>query len=535
MILRLALAVLLTAPAAFAQTPLPEAAVRYDTDFLPASFHAERRAALAAEIPAGHVGVILGSPERTRSNDVKFEYRADNDLYYLTGMTEPGAALLLAPEAIEIDGEMITEVLFMPERDPNSEVWTGRRIGPERAIAMLGIQTAMPLARFAEVLARVSSTHDLAVLGKPDGIVDGSPLAEQWASVETHGALMPSDMMRFSGFLSRVTAENFAQMKPSMVGSRAGIEANLPGALPLVDAMAASESYDAWVASRDAILGSYMDSSTLRTALDMQRSIKTEAEIALMQEAIDITAEAQRQAMRSIEPGMHEYEVEALIEYVFKRNGAEYPGFPSIVGSGENATILHYESNRRQMAAGDMVVMDIGAEVRGYSADVTRTVPVDGDFSDEERAIYQLVLNAQEAGIAATRAGHDFSDPGRAAQAVIASGLMELGLITDASQTRRFFMHGTSHYLGLDVHDVGPGGELLVGQVITVEPGIYIAPAEDIDPRWWNIGVRIEDDILVTSGDPVNMSAGAPRTIEAIEALMQETGLGNEPAGRIGG
>ena len=221
---------------------------------------------------------------------------------------------------------------------------------------------------------------------------------------------------------------------------------------------------------------------------------------------------------------MHEYEVEALLEYVFRRSGAEHPGFPSIVGSGENSVILHYESNRRPMEAGDVVV-DIGAELHGYTADITRTFPVSGRFSEEQRRIYELVLKAQEAGIAAVRAGAPFGAAHRAAYPVLARGLAELGLVDDpgdAAGVSRFFMHGTSHYLGLDVHDVGSPGPLRPGAVLTVEPGIYIAPAEDVDPRWWNIGVRIEDDVLVTEEGPVVLSTGAPKTVEAIEALMAE-------------
>jgi Xaa-Pro aminopeptidase len=252
-----------------------------------------------------------------------------------------------------------------------------------------------------------------------------------------------------------------------------------------------------------------------------------------LKRAIDITVEAQREAMRSLTPGMHEYEAQALIEYVFARNGSEYPGFPSIVGSGENTVILHYESNRRRTQPGDLVLMDIGAEVHGYTADVTRTVPVSGTFSPEQKAIYEIVLRAQDAGIQASRAGSPFGAPHQAAARVLAAGLAQLGLITsptDAEGLRRFFMHGTSHYLGLDVHDVGAYGPLEAGTVITVEPGIYIAPAPDIDRKWWNIGVRIEDDVLITAQ---LLSGGAPRTVAEIEALMREQGLGNQPGGKL--
>jgi Xaa-Pro aminopeptidase len=262
------------------------------------------------------------------------------------------------------------------------------------------------------------------------------------------------------------------------------------------------------------------DGRQLRGLLTEMRMVKEPEELVLLGRAIDITAEAHSEVMRTIRPGMHEYEVEALIEYVFRRNGAAYAGFPSIVASGENSVILHYNTNRRRMHDGDVVVIDIGAEYHGYSADVTRTIPVNGRFSPEQRAIYEIVLAAQEAGIAEARAGNAFQAPGRAASRVVAEGLRALGLIEDDGGARRFFPHGTSHYLGLYVHDVGTGGPLEPGVVITVEPGIYIPAADDIDPRWWHIGVRIEDDILITDGDPVNLSASAPRTVAEIEALM---------------
>ena len=266
------------------------------------------------------------------------------------------------------------------------------------------------------------------------------------------------------------------------------------------------------------------DATPLWGLLDELRAIKSDEEMTVLRRAIDITAEAHREVMQQVEAGWAEYEIEALVEYTFKRSGSEQPGFNSIVGSGENSTILHYMTNRRVTEAGDVVVIDIGAEVHGYSADVTRTIPVSGTYSPEQRTIYELVYRAQEAGIQATRAGNAFFASNSEASRVLAEGLAELGLISSASDAgglRRFFMHGTSHYLGLDVHDVGSYGPLRAGEVVTIEPGIYIPAAEDIDPKWWNIGVRIEDDVLVTDGDPVILSAGAPRHIDDVEALMR--------------
>jgi Xaa-Pro aminopeptidase len=226
-----------------------------------------------------------------------------------------------------------------------------------------------------------------------------------------------------------------------------------------------------------------------------------------------------------VRAGWAEYEIEALIEYTFHRLGSERPGFPSIVASGENTVMLHYDTNRRTTRPGDLAVLDIGASYRGYTADVTRTVPVDGHFTEDQRAIYDIVLAAQKAGIDEARAGKPFGAPGQAASRVLAKGLAKVGLLrsdSDFAGLRRFFPHGTSHHLGLQVHDVGTYGLLREGMVITVEPGIYIAPAKDIDPRWWNIGVRIEDDVLITGGDPVVLSRGAPKDPGEIERMMAE-------------
>lgn len=229
-----------------------------------------------------------------------------------------------------------------------------------------------------------------------------------------------------------------------------------------------------------------------------------------MQRAIDITGMAQVAAMQSARPGMHEYELEATIEYMFKKHGAGYPAFPSIVGSGPNATVLHYWKNNRRMRSGELVVMDIGAEVQGYSADITRTIPVNGKFSDKQREIYRIVLEAQKAALAQVKPGATLKQVHAAAKNVIRS-----------HGFGAFFTHGTSHYLGLDTHDVGKHGPLQPGMVITVEPGIYIPEGSDVDESYWNIGVRIEDDVLVTATGHRVLSAKVPRTIPEIEAAMK--------------
>ncbi len=218
------------------------------------------------------------------------------------------------------------------------------------------------------------------------------------------------------------------------------------------------------------------------------REIKQTEELTLMINAIDFTCAAQRELMKALEPGMNEYEAEALIEYVFMKNGAEHPGFPSILGGGENACILHYVSNRRELQEGDLLVSDIGAEYHNYTADVTRTLPVSGKFTEEQKAIYNIVLEAQQAGINVCKEGNKFRDPANEAQRVVTEGLIRLGIIEKPDEMKRYFMHGTSHYLGLDVHDAGLYGPLEKGNVITVEPGIYIAEGSPCDLNGGTLG-----------------------------------------------
>ncbi len=264
------------------------------------------------------------------------------------------------------------------------------------------------------------------------------------------------------------------------------------------------------------------DGGTLAEQLAELRAMKTDEELALLRRAVRISAQGQREVLKLLRPDMGEMAVQGLHEYVYRRYGAEFQGYPSIVGGGANSCILHYETNDRQRLDNDLVLMDCGAEYHGYSADVTRPAPPSGTFSPAQRQIYELVLAAREAGFAVCRPGTEFNAPNKAAQEVVANGLLKLGLIGKKEEFRRYFPHGTSHYLGLDVHDRGGYGLLRAGNVITVEPGIYIPAGSPCDPKWWNIGVRIEDDALITATRYENLSAEAPRTAADIEKLMTE-------------
>jgi Xaa-Pro aminopeptidase len=265
-----------------------------------------------------------------------------------------------------------------------------------------------------------------------------------------------------------------------------------------------------------------LDSSMISEIMNTLRETKTEEELVLLKKAIEISAVGQIEVMKALHPNMSETEIQGVHEYVYRKYGAAHEGYPSIVGGGNNGCILHYIENNKTKVGNDLVLMDLGAEYHGYTADVTRTIPADGTFSKEQKAIYDIVYDAQEAGIAASVVGAAFKAPGTAASEVVAKGLLKLGIIKEVSEARTYFPHGTSHYLGLDVHDKGTYGAFKPNTIITVEPGIYIPEGSDCDKKWWGIAVRIEDDILITEKAPINLSAMAPRTTEAIEAMMKQ-------------
>lgn len=273
------------------------------------------------------------------------------------------------------------------------------------------------------------------------------------------------------------------------------------------------------------ILKKDLNNDEIKNWMAKLREVKTKEELVLLRKAISITCDAQNELMKVLKPEMKEFQAEAVVEAVFKINGAEYPGYPSIVGAAENSCILHYTTNRKTMKGNHLLLSDVGAEYHGYTADVTRTIPVDGKYSKEEKIIYNIVLEAQNKAIAECKPGNPFYITNTIATTVISQRLQEIGLIKSPFELRRYFMHGTSHYLGLDVHDPGTYGEFQPNTVITVEPGIYIKEGSPCDPKWWNIGVRIEDDILITDGKPENLSSCVPRTIKEIEDVMKKQPL----------
>ena len=263
------------------------------------------------------------------------------------------------------------------------------------------------------------------------------------------------------------------------------------------------------------------DFELLKKFLTNQREIKTEEEIELIRTAVKISSIGQYEVMKAAKPGMSEREIQGLHQYIYKRYGSAHEGYPSIVGAGENSCVLHYISNDKTDIKNQLILMDLGAEYRGYTADVTRTIPVSGKFTFEQKQIYEIVYDAQEAGIEIAKKGNSFSQIYQATKKVATEGLMNLGILKKPEDIRTYFPHGVAHHIGLDVHDPGNYGLLSENMVITVEPGIYIPEGSDCDPKWWSIGIRIEDDILITEDGNENLSKYAPRELKLIEKTMK--------------
>ncbi len=429
------------------------------------STYAARRQAFLKQMGDG-VALFAAAPTAIRSQDVEYRYRQDNDLYYLTGFPEPESLCLLSPNH---DKEQY--ILFVRPRDKEKETWTGKRFGIEGAQAYFGVDAAYTIDQLDEVLPE----HLLAAENIYYGLGRDERLNAKILDFVHQGRLQRPRLGR--------------------------------GPVSLIDP---------------------------GDLLHEMRLFKTPEEIDLMRSAVKASAAAHHAALHETRPGMFEYEIEALLEYHFRRNGADGPAYPSIVASGPNATILHYISNDQPMRDGDLLLIDAGAEYACYCSDVTRTFPVGRGFSAAQRDIYSLVLSAQKQAIGMIRPGVGFDDVHQCATEILIDGLRALGLLSGSTQSilengdyRQFYMHRTSHWLGMDVHDVGKyrvGKEqrtLEPGMVLTVEPGLYIATDADVPAAYRGIGVRIEDDVLVTADGPDVLTRAIPKELDAIEAARR--------------
>lgn len=505
----------------------PHAGSGKPSDTLDKEFHRQRREVLRQQLPPRSVAVLFANPVRNRANDVDYYYHPDPDLYYLTGYKEPNAVLLIFKTPQHVDGKQVQELLFVQPGDELQELWNGKRLGVEGAAKELGIATQANTA-FAAFKLDTASLQHILIKELPHDVRDDAAdeadlfsLAQQFRAK----ANFPADFDATRSMLySLVRTQGLAQAN--------GVTAYLQESMQQQPALSQDKYLQGYMKATDmrsrtkavaAIPSSKLDAFTLDQLLNQLREVKTEAELKLLRKAVTMSAIGQVEVMKAMKPGMSEMEVQGIHEFVFKKYGAQHVGYPSIVGAGNNGCVLHYISSAKPAIPGsELVLMDVGAEYLGYTADVTRTIPANGKFTAEQKAIYELVLKAQEAGFQQCKAGNAFEAPHQAAQEVIANGLAKLGIIKNRAEAQQYFPHGTSHYLGLDVHDRGSFGPFRANTVITVEPGIYIPEGSPCDKKWWGIGVRIEDDILITERGWENLSKAAPRTVTDIEKVMAQ-------------
>ena len=428
-------------------------------------FYRERRTALLRTMrdhAGGGLALLPTAPEVVRNRDSTYPYRPDSYFYYLSGFPEPEAVVALVAGP---DGDR--QVLFCREKNEEREIWDGFRYGPEAAKEIFGFDEALPIGALAEKLPELAS--DRPALFTPLG------LFEPWDR----------------------------QVTQLLNDVRARVRTGVSAPEEVVD---------------------------VRAPLDTMRLVKDGHEADLMRRAGAISSGAHARAMAATRPGWFEYQVEAELMHEFLRHGAQAVAYPSIVASGPNACVLHYRDNDREMAAGDLLLIDAGCEYRGYASDITRTFPVDGRFSGPQKDVYELVLAAQLSCLDAIRPGVEFHDYHKVAERVLAQGYLDLGLlqgtldeVMDSGAYKQFYMHRAGHWLGMDVHDAGlyrvkgASQQLVPGMVLTVEPGTYIRPAANVPEHFWNVGVRIEDDVLVTATGHENLTAAAPKSVAAVE------------------
>ncbi len=457
------------------------------TDYLSAQFHKERREALRAKMPKNSVAVFFGNPIRNRANDVDFIYHQDPDFYYLTGYKEPNSVLVIfSNNQTNKDGKSFNELLYVQEKNPRAEQWTGVRLGTEGAKKELGFENAFNGAAF------LNSGIDYASFD--------TVFFKEFEEDTRNSKNEKADLYKLIGaFKSQI---GYNEKVKSQMDSNVQNEINTKKS----------------ITSKKATI----NTKSILTYMASLREKKSKEELVLLTKAVRISAMGQREIMKAMHPGMSETEIQGIHEFVYKKYGSEFEGYPSIVGAGNNGCVLHYIENSKMKVENDLVLMDLGAEYHGYTADVTRTIPANGKFSTEQKLIYDLVYDAQEAGIAAAKIGNNFNAPDAAARKIISAGLVKLGIVKTEQESRKYFPHGTSHHIGLDVHDPGLYNAFEADMVVTVEPGIYIPIGSDCDKKWWGIAVRIEDDILITTNGPVNLSGEAPRKSNEIEALMNE-------------
>jgi Xaa-Pro aminopeptidase len=497
---------------------------------LSSDFHKNRRAELRQKLPPNSVAVFFSSPVRNRANDVDFIYHPDPNFFYLTGWNEPHAVLLVFNVPQQDEQGVYYEKLYVRERDAVNEMWNGRQLGVEGAEKMgfdrvesknKFVNTSLDLARFDTVLM-FDFKNDVRDTANDDS--DLFDLQKHFKTSINYPENFDADRYRLYQKIRTAEAEDILDIKNriSYYASRDETLLEDPIIKEFLNSQEEVALMDLKSKSAFLIRDLNFDIDQLSFIMASLREKKQPEELRLLKKAIQISAQGQIEVMKAIHPEMTEREVQGIHQFVYKKYGAAHEGYPSIVGAGDNACVLHYITNDKTDLKNQLILMDLGAEFNGYTADVTRTIPVSGTFSPEQKALYQIVYEAQTAGINAAQKGASFRAISTAAYEVVKKGLLDLGIIEKPEEFRRYLPHGIAHHIGLDVHDPGLYQNLETDMVITVEPGIYIPQGSPCDSKWWDIGIRIEDDVLITENGPQILSALAPRSWNEIEKVMSE-------------
>jgi len=430
------------------------------SDGIPVKIFKERREKILKEYTNNDVLILLSSDFFTGARSLNSKSSVSPNLYYLTGIPQQKAALVLIPGGFKINGLKVTEILFLENQSKEEIKWNGRKMNFFDAMKLLNCQDVMNINLLDSMLNEI-------LIGKDTIYFDMISRTKHFSNDENH---------------SECDIELISKLKTYY--PELGIKTNIP-------------------------------------LLSQMRKIKNEDEIRLIQKAVDISIEGHKALIKTAKPGLTEYQLQAEMEYQFMKSGAETTAYGSIVGSGTNSCYLHYQDNRDTINDGDMILFDCGAKYNGYCSDITRTIPANGVFSIEQRIIYDIVLEAMDSALIQCKPGNKFSNIHEKAKELISEKLLELSIITKIEDYEEYFPHGTSHSIGLNVHDTGFEDLLQPGNVLTIEPGIYIPAGSTCDERWWNIGIRIEDDVVITETGFINLSEKLPRNPEEIEEMMK--------------
>ena len=437
-------------------------------DDLGSEFHKKKRQEFREQMPQNSIAFFFTAPIMKRSNDTDFMYHQDPNFYYLSGWREPHGVLVIFKDDQQDNNGLYNEILYVREKNEYREMWDGRRLGLNGAKKM-GFDRVKLRSNFIKDPFQIQNFSNVLSMDVRDDVRDFKDDKYDLYDIQNKFLEIIDDKEELSG-LGDIKKE--------------------------------------------------FKNSSVYNIMSSLRQTKDSLEIKLLTKAIKISSLAQIEVMKAIHGEMTEREVQGIHEFIYRKYGAAHEGYNSIVGAGANSCILHYVTNEDINIDNELILMDLGAEYRGYTADVTRTIPVNGKFSPEQKEIYDLVYESQEEAIKKAIIGNTFNDIYVESLEIISQGLIKLGIINDPKEARKYYPHGVSHHIGLDVHD--PGSRTLEkNMVITVEPGIYIPENSDCDPKWWNIGVRIEDDILITDTEPINLSVDAPRSSNEIEKIMK--------------